>query len=56
LITIFGDPLIAIAQGVLTLSGVIEVWHILVGTALTSSLNIVLNPARFFSAAPSADY
>jgi len=46
LITIFGNALVAIVQGVLTLMGVIEVWHILVGTALTSSLNIVLNPAR----------
>jgi hypothetical protein len=30
----------------LTLSGAIQVWHILVGTALTSALNIVLNPTR----------
>lgn len=46
LITIFGNALVAIVQGLLTLTGAIEVWHILVGTALTSSLNIVLNPAR----------
>jgi MFS family permease len=46
LITIFGNALVALVQGVLTLTGAIEVWHILVGTALTSSLNIVLNPAR----------
>lgn len=46
LITIIGNALVAIVQALLTLTGVIEVWHILVGTALTSSLNIVLNPAR----------
>lgn len=46
LITILGNALVAIVQGALTLAGAIEVWHILVGTALTSSLNIVLNPAR----------
>jgi MFS family permease len=46
LITITGNCLVAAAQGVLTLTGAIQVWHILVGTALTSGLNIVLNPAR----------
>src|SRR6476660_1653805 len=46
LITIFGNCLVAVVQGVLTLSGAIQVWHILVGTALTSALNIVLNPTR----------
>jgi MFS family permease len=46
LITIFGNCLVALVQGVLTLTGAIQVWHILVGTALTSSLNIVLNPTR----------
>ena len=46
LITITGNCLVAVVQGVLTLTGAIQVWHILVGTALTSSLNIVLNPAR----------
>jgi MFS family permease len=30
----------------LTLTGLIEVWHILAGTAITSALNIVLNPTR----------
>jgi hypothetical protein len=30
----------------LTLNGSIRVWHILLGTALTSALNIVLNPTR----------
>src|SRR6516162_78777 len=46
LITICGNCLVAVVQGILTLSGVIQVWHILVGTALTSGLNIVLNPTR----------
>jgi len=46
LITIFGNCLVAGVQGLLTLSGAIQVWHILVGTALTSALNIVLNPTR----------
>jgi MFS family permease len=46
LITIFGNCLVAVVQGVLTITGAIQVWHILVGTALTSALNIVLNPTR----------
>src|SRR4026208_1681479 len=46
LITITGNCLVAIVQGVLTLTGAIQVWHILVGTALTSALNIILNPTR----------
>ncbi len=46
LITIFGNCVVAVVQGVLTLTGAIRVWHILVGTALTSALNIVLNPTR----------
>jgi MFS family permease len=46
LVTIGGNLLVALALGLLTLSGAIEVWHILVGTALTSALNIVLNPTR----------
>ncbi len=46
LITTFGNLLVAVALGVLTLTGLIEVWHILVGTAVTSGLNIVLNPTR----------
>ena len=46
LTTIFGNLLVAVALGILTLSGAIQVWHILFGTALTSALNIVLNPAR----------
>jgi MFS family permease len=46
LITIAGNCLVAVVQGALTLTGAIQVWHILVGTALTSALNIVLNPTR----------
>ena len=46
LITVIGNLLVAVALGVLTLTGAIRVWHILLGTALTSALNIVLNPAR----------
>jgi predicted MFS family arabinose efflux permease len=45
-ITIFGNLLVAATLGVLTLTGLIQVWHILVATALTSGLNIVLNPTR----------
>jgi len=46
LITIFGNLLVAITLGILTVTEVIQVWHILAGTALTSALNIVLNPTR----------
>jgi MFS family permease len=46
LITTFGNLLVAIVLGILTLTELIEVWHILAGTALTSALNIVLNPTR----------
>lgn len=46
LITTAGNLLVAVTLGFLTLAGVIQVWHILVGTALTSALNIVLNPTR----------
>src|ERR671923_1004707 len=45
-ITIFGNLLVAATLGALTLTGLIQVWHILVATALTSGLNIVLNPTR----------
>jgi predicted MFS family arabinose efflux permease len=45
-ITIFGNLLVAVTLGVLTLTGFIQVWHILVATAFTSALNIVLNPTR----------
>ncbi len=46
LITIGGNLTIAVALALLTLAGTIQVWHILLATALTSSLNIVLNPTR----------
>jgi MFS family permease len=46
LVTIGGNLLVAVTLGLLTLSSAIQVWHILVGTALTSALNIVLNPTR----------
>ena len=46
LITTFGNLLVAITLGILTLTGLIQVWHILAGTAITSALNIVLNPTR----------
>jgi len=46
LLTIASNLLVAVALGVLTLAGLIRVWHILIGTALTSAVNIVLNPTR----------
>jgi predicted MFS family arabinose efflux permease len=46
LMTTAGNFLVAIALGFLTVSGAIQVWHILLGIALTSALNIVLNPTR----------
>jgi MFS family permease len=46
LITAAGNFLVAVALGFLSLTGAIRVWHILVGTALTSALNIVLSPTR----------
>lgn len=46
LITTFGNFLVAVALAILTLSDSIQVWHILLATALTSALNIVLNPTR----------
>lgn len=46
LVTTAGNLLVAIALGLLTLTGAVQVWHILVGIALTSALNIVLNPTR----------
>ena len=46
IITVAGNLLVAVALGILTLAGSIRVWHILLGTALTSALNIVLNPTR----------
>jgi MFS family permease len=46
LVTISGNLFVAIALGILTLTELIQVWHILAGTAITSALNIVLNPTR----------
>jgi len=46
LMTTGGNLIVAAAFAVLTLADAIQVWHILVGTALTSALNIVLNPTR----------
>jgi MFS family permease len=46
LITTCGNLVIALSLGILTLTGFIQVWHILLGTALTSALNIILNPTR----------
>ena len=45
-LTTLGNLLVAIALGILTLTELIQVWHILAGTAITSALNIVLNPTR----------
>lgn len=45
-LTILGNLLVAAALGILTLTGAVEVWHILIATALTSGLNIILYPAR----------
>jgi MFS family permease len=46
LLTTGGNFLIAVALGILTITGAVQVWHILVGTALTSAVNIILNPTR----------
>lgn len=46
LLTTLGNLFVAVILGVLTLSGLIQVWHIQAGTAITSALNIVLNPTR----------
>lgn len=46
LITVFGNLMIAVVLGLLTLTDLIRVWHVLTATALTSALNIVLNPTR----------
>lgn len=45
-LTIAANFLTAVVLGILTITGTIEVWHILVGTALTSGVNIILNPVR----------
>jgi len=46
LLAIGGNFLVAVTLGILTITGSIQVWHILVGTALTSAVNIILSPAR----------
>ena len=46
LMTTLGNWLVAVTLGVLTLSGQIQVWHIQLGMALTSTINIVLTPTR----------
>src|SRR5215510_814667 len=46
LLTLIGNFLIAGGLAVLTLTGRIQVWHILVGTGLTSVVHIILQPAR----------
>jgi predicted MFS family arabinose efflux permease len=46
LITVFGNLLIAVVLGLLTITDLISVWHVLAATAFTSALNIVLNPTR----------
>jgi MFS family permease len=43
---ILGNFLVAAALGIVTITGNVQVWHIIVGTALTSTMNVVLNPAR----------
>jgi MFS family permease len=45
-LTIGANFLIPTTLGILTISGAIQVWHILIATALTSGINIVLYPAR----------
>lgn len=46
LVTILGNLFVAAALGALTITGYVQVWHVQVATALTSALNIVLNPTR----------
>jgi MFS family permease len=46
LITTLGNWLVAVALGVLTVGDWVEVWHIHLGMALTSTVNIVLTPTR----------
>ena len=45
-LAILGNFLVAVALGVVTITGNVQVWHIIVGTSLTSVLNVVLTPAR----------
>ena len=46
LLTTLGNFAVAAALGILTHAGSIQVWHIQASTALTSTLNIILNPTR----------
>jgi MFS family permease len=46
LITTLGNWLVAVALGVLTVGDWVQVWHIQMGMALTSTVNIVLTPTR----------
>ncbi len=46
LVTFAGNMVVAASLGILTLTGAVQVWHILVGTALTSAFTIIHNPAR----------
>jgi len=46
LITTVGNWLVAVVLGVVTVSGLIQVWHIQLGMALTSTVNIMLTPTR----------
>ena len=46
LVTTLGNWLVAVVLGILTVSDLIQVWHIQLGMALTSTVNIVLTPTR----------
>jgi MFS family permease len=46
LITTLGNWLVAVVLGILTVSDLIQVWHIQLGMALTSTANIMLTPTR----------
>lgn len=46
LITTLGNWLVAMLLGILTVGDWVQVWHIQLGMALTSTVNIVLTPTR----------
>ena len=46
LITTLGNWLVAVVLGILTVNDSVQVWHIQLGMALTSTVNIVLTPTR----------
>ena len=46
LITTLGNWLVAVVLGILTVNESVQVWHIQLGMALTSTVNIVLTPTR----------